>query len=361
MGIFNRRNSRKAQPADEDIESEIQSISIEPLAPGIALFGALFRRLMNSISSMTPQQVEKIQDTDPTKRANRVLLPAVFGRIRRGVTKIDHAIPGPNGEIVIRVYTPKTIGDLKTRPIVVNFHGGGWVLGNISSNDWICSNIALDVDSIVVSVDYRLAPANKFPAALEDCYAALVWTANNAAALGGDPKRIGIIGESAGGNLAASVSLLVRERTGPPLIHQTLIYPVTDAAQDTSSYQVNSNAIILSSADMAAFYEHYLPTEQDPFDWRISPLRASDHSGLPPAYIIVAGHDPLRDEGLMYAQALKKSGVEVTVAHHGKMPHGFMSFPYFSRDADSARKAIIKWQKEIVESCENESNTPEGR
>jgi acetyl esterase len=235
----------------------------------------------------------------------------------------DVRIPGPSGEIPVRMYTP----DVKTpAPVLIYFHGGGWVLGDLDSHDHVCRAIANSVPCVVASVDYRLAPEAKFPAAVEDSYAALEWIAANAGELGIDAGRIAVGGDSAGGNLAAVISLMARDRKGPKLVYQVLIYPATDMRMVAPSMEENSEGPLLTKAAMAWFIEHYLRGEKDKLDPLASPLLAADLTGLPAAFILTAECDPLRDEGEDYGQKLKSAGVPVEVKRYAGMPHGFFSF-----------------------------------
>jgi acetyl esterase len=220
----------------------------------------------------------------------------------------DRLIPGPLGEIPIRIYTPHGAGPF---PVLVYFHGGGFYLGNIESDDGPCREIANKAGCIVVSVDYRLAPEHKFPAAVEDCYAATRWAAENASALGGDSLRIAVQGSSAGGNMAAGVALMARDRGYPPLMHQILLCPVLNYAFDTPSYQENADGYILTRESMMRMWNLYLQTEADGTNPYASPLQASDLRGLPPAWVVTAEYDPLRDEGEAYAARLREAGVSV--------------------------------------------------
>jgi acetyl esterase len=234
---------------------------------------------------------------------------------------------------------------------VVNFHGGGFVLGSARQGDWLCSTVADELDAVVVSVDYRLAPTHRFPAAVEDCQDALGWVAEHAASLGGDAARIGVMGDSAGGNLAAVVSILARDAGGPQVAHQALIYPatdMTDALRQDASYLANTRGIVLSNEDMDVFAEHYVGGDGDPSDWRLSPILAADLGGLPPAVVVVAGLDPLHDSGVRYAQALADAGTEVRVEDFHQMPHGFVSFPYFCAAARPAVDAIVASQRRAL-------------
>jgi acetyl esterase len=252
----------------------------------------------------------------------------VFGAVAPGVALLDRTFEGPAGSLPLRVYLPRD-GD-GPRPLVVDFHGGGFVFGGLDQADWMCSNVAARVGAVVVSVDYRLAPSHPFPAAVDDAYAALEWAAGAAGELGAG-GRIGVMGESAGGNLAAVVALLARDRGGPRLHHQGLLYPATDMSHPASGPEQP----ILSPAEMNAFRAHYLGAA-DPSDPRVSPVLAADHSGLPPALVQVAEHDPLRADGVRYAAALRGAGVPVRFTEYVGMPHGYLNFPGVCRAAPQA-------------------------
>lgn len=232
-------------------------------------------------------------------------------------------IPGPGGEIPMRVYTPDIP---KPAPVLIYYHGGGWVFGDLDSHDAVCRAIANLVPCVVASVDYRLAPEAKFPAAVEDSYAAVEWIFANAVKLGIDPDRIAVGGDSAGGNLSAVISQMARDRTGPKLVYQLLIYPATDMRMNTASMEENAAGPLLTRASMDWFIGYYLRGEKDKTDPLASPLLASDLRGLPPAFIITAEADPLRDEGEDYGRKLAEAGVPVDVKRFAGMPHGFFSF-----------------------------------
>jgi acetyl esterase len=237
----------------------------------------------------------------------------------------DRAIPGPHGLIPIRIYTP---AEARTpMGILMYFHGGGWVLGSLETHDILCRNLAIGAGCVVVAVDYRLAPEHKFPAAPEDCYAATQWAAANAGALGGDPSIIAVGGDSAGGNLATVVAMMARERGGPRLCFQLLFYPAISAANDTPSQREFAiDGFVLSRADMEWFWNHYLDSPADAKNPLACPNLASSLKGLPPALILTASHDPLRDEGEAYGAALRKAGVAVALTRYDGVTHGFVSF-----------------------------------
>ncbi len=232
----------------------------------------------------------------------------------------DRKIPGPAGEIPIRVYTPAGEGP---KPVIVYFHGGGWVIGELDTVDNPLRRIANRTGAVVVSVDYRLAPEHRYPAAFDDSYAATAWVAEHAAELGGEPERVAVCGDSAGGNLAAAVAIAARDRQGPRLTAQLLIYPVTDFGFTTESYEQNGEGYLLTKGSMQWFWAHYLGAQDLGKDPYACPARADDLSGLPPAFVATAEFDPLRDEGEAYAANLRIAGVDVTAKRYDGMLHGF--------------------------------------
>ena len=232
----------------------------------------------------------------------------------------DLSAPGPAGDIPLRVYRAPGEGP---HPVLVYFHGGGWVIGDIDVADKPCRSLVNAIGATVISVGYRKAPEHTFPAAPEDCYAATVWIADNAATLGIDPARIAVAGDSAGGNLAAVVAQLTVARGGPALVHQLLIYPAVDAGGEYASRVANGEGYLHTKSAMDWFYAHYLSTPDDVENPLASPIRAADLSGVAPATVITAGYDPLRDEGAAYAKALTAAGVSADHQHNATMIHGF--------------------------------------
>lgn len=237
----------------------------------------------------------------------------------------DRTIPGSAGSIPVRIYSPTGAGPFAA---IVFFHGGGFVLGDLDQYNPTCVGLVLATGCKVISVDYRRAPEHKFPAAPEDCYAATQWVANNAAQLHIDPQRISVAGDSAGGNLAAAVTLMARDRNGPALHKQILVYPVTEyfsegQATPHSSYVENAEGYMLTAQAMDHFWHLYLASVGDATNPYASPLRAKDLSGLPPALILTAEYDPLREEGERYAERLREAGVPVTLQRFDGMIHGF--------------------------------------
>src|SRR5260370_26517927 len=236
----------------------------------------------------------------------------------------DRHIPGVAGDIPVRVYTPEGNSPMG---VLVYFHGGGWVLGSLESHDRVCRALANKAGCVAVSVDYRLAPEHVFPAGAEDCYAATKWVSENAASLGADPARLAVGGDSAGGNLAAVVSMMSRDRSGPSIAFQLLFYPVTDCALDTPSQkEFAADGYVLSRGDMEWFWNHYVDAGTEKTHPYASVLRATNLTGLPPALVTTASHDPLRDEGERFAQRLISAGVKVTCTRYEGVTHGFISF-----------------------------------
>jgi len=233
----------------------------------------------------------------------------------------DLMIDGPDSSIPVRIYRPSAA----PAPVHVHFHGGGWVIGDLETHDRDCREICVGADCIVVAVDYRLAPEHIFPAAPEDCYAALCWATANLDSLCALPGAVSVGGDSAGGNLAAAVALMARDRSGPAIAMQLLIYPVTDATMESGSYRDNANGYLLSRTMMSWFWDHYCPDLALRADPLASPITAEDLTGLPPALIMTAEFDPLRDEGEAYAERLIAADVEVEVRRFDGLVHGFFS------------------------------------
>ncbi|MGV9269016.1 aminotransferase class I/II-fold pyridoxal phosphate-dependent enzyme [Kitasatospora sp. NPDC003701] len=234
----------------------------------------------------------------------------------------DLTVPGPGGELPIRLYRPEADGPL---PVLVYFFGGGWTLGTIDTSDAICRNLTNAAGCAVVAVGYRLAPEHKFPAAVEDCHAAVRWIARYGAALGLDPARLAVGGDSAGGNLAAAVTLLARDQAGPAIAAQLLVYPNTDHLADTPSRRENHDPYFFNTRSVQWYWDNYLADAAAGGDPLASPLRAADHGGLPPALVITAEYDPIRDEGEAYAHRLAGAGVPVELTRYPGMVHGFFA------------------------------------
>ena len=248
----------------------------------------------------------------------------------------DQTISGPGGDLPIRIYRPKGSGPF---PALVYFHGGGWVLGNLENADAACRALTNMAQCLVVSVNYRQAPEQPFPAAVDDACAATQWVIQNAESIDGDPQRVAVGGEGVGGNLATVTCLRARDQGNPLPIYQVLIYPVTNYAFDTPSYEENADNTALNRDTMRWFWQQYLPDEQAGQQPYASPLRAPDLSGLPPAVIITAEYDPLRDEGEAYAQRLRDAGVPVVSSRYTGMVHLFFRLMAL---LEPARKAVVE-------------------
>lgn len=246
----------------------------------------------------------------------------------------DRSIPGPDSEIPVRIYTPAGSGPF---PVLVWFHGGGWVVGDLDSADATARHLTVGAGCIVVSVDYRLAPETKFPGPAEDCYAATQWVAQNAALINGAANNIAVGGDSSGGNLAAAVSLMARDRGGATPVLQLLVYPVTDRDFRTTSYQANADGYQLTRDTMIWYWDHYLEIEAGAANPYAAPLQAKELGELPPALVITAEYDPLRDEGEAYAQRLQAAGVATTCTRYDGMIHGFFGM---SAVVDKGKQAI---------------------
>jgi len=251
-------------------------------------------------------------------RANAKLRPRSPGP---EVAKVeDRSIPGPDGDVPVRIYTPGGDGPF---PILAWYHGGGWVVGDLDSADGTARNLCVGGQCVVVSVDYRLAPDTKFPGPAEDCWAATTWAVNNASSINGDPARLAVGGDSAGGNLAAALSLMAADRGGPAIALQLLVYPVTDVNFNTVSYGENAEGYALTKTGMQWYWEHYLSKDEDAANPYAAPLQAKSLAGQPPALVITAEYDPLRDEGEAYAKRLQEAGVETTYTLYDGVIHGF--------------------------------------
>lgn len=255
------------------------------------------------------------------------LRPGAQGPRPADVKVMDRTIPGPAGELSVRLYRPASAAPDAPLPALVYAHGGGWVFGNLDSHDVLCAQLALEAGIAVFHVDYRLAPEARFPGAFHDVVAALQWVAAHGASVGIDPTRLAIGGDSAGGNLAAAASIWARDNGGPKLLMQLLAYPVTDAVARTESYRHFEDGYGLNAVTMEWFFDHYTPDKASRGDWRVSPLRAASLAGLPPALVVTAGYDPLRDEGRAYAWRLQQEGTQADLVEFGGMLHGFLSSP----------------------------------
>ena len=252
------------------------------------------------------------------------------------VFKVEDKLVSANGvSVPVRVYHPHAAPSHSTLPGLVYLHGGGWTIGDLDTHDVLCRSLCLQAGIVVVAVDYRMGPEHKFPAAYDDSVAAFNWTVAQAASLGIDASRIAIGGDSAGGNLAAAACLGLRGQSVQPAF-QLLIYPATIMWQDTPSYHANGKGYMLTKESIAYYTENYLRNREDAKDWRASPQLADSHAGLPPAFVITAGFDPLRDEGLMYANALTKAGVSSQYICFERQIHGFITMGRVMQEANTA-------------------------
>ena len=257
-------------------------------------------------------------------------VPPPIGSVR------DLAAPGPHGPIPLRLVRPAGVADAVALPLLVYFHGGGWVIGDLDTHDVACRTLAASAGIAVLAVDYRLAPEHRFPAAVDDCIAAVRFARAEAAALGADAARIAVGGDSAGGNLAAVVCLALRDAGEPLPAFQLLIYPATDMRAVAPSHTANGQGYMLTADSIAYYRGHYMPDAAEWADWRASPLLAADHAHLPPALVLTAGFDPLRDEGRQYADALSGAGVACQYICFERQIHGFVTMGRVIDEANTA-------------------------
>lgn len=269
-------------------------------------------------------------------------------RIPEVASVVNRDMQGPGGALPLRIYTPSGAGPF---PLMVFFHGSGFVVCSLDTHDAMCRNLCSGTGSVVVSVDYRLAPENKFPAAPDDCLAATRWAVDNAGALNADTSRVIVAGDSAGGNLAAVTALRARDEGGPKIAAQLLIYPVTDYhTPGTPSYEENADGYGLGRAGMEWFWNHYLNDPSDAAHPHASPLRANNLAGLPPAYVVTAQYDPLRDEGELYGRALIAAGVRTRIKRWDGVNHGFFFFVGIVDKSGAAMDEACAWVIETIAS-----------
>lgn len=293
------------------IDPQVQAILDERAVPG-----------QPPLNTLTPAQARASAEARPLATGPEV------ARVE------DRTIPGPASEIPVRVYTPSGTGPV---PTLLYFHGGGWVVGTLDMSDGTCRNLCVGGECVVVSVDYRLAPEAKFPAASDDCYAVVEWVSRNASAIGARGDRIAVGGGSAGANLAAVVCLMARDRGGPALAFQLLVYPVTDRNFETDSYRQNAEGYMLTRDSMIWYWDQYLNNPSEASDPYAAPLQARDLAGLPPALVLTAEFDPLRDEGEAYAHRLEAAGVPTRCIRYDGLVHGFFGM---HDSVDKAREAV---------------------
>ncbi|NQW12159.1 MAG: alpha/beta hydrolase [Alphaproteobacteria bacterium] len=300
--------------------------------------------LVKVLTAVAALGVKPIQVLDPVAArqqmewtvAQRRVPPVEVGAV------LDRTIPGPGGDIAVRVYRPVGSGDA-VLPALLYFHGGGHVIGSLTTHDGVGRSLCALAGCLVLSVDYRMGPEHRFPAAVEDAWAALAWLAQHGAEIGADTTRLAVGGDSAGGNLATVLALMARDAGGPALRHQLLIYPLVDYRCASPSYERYATGYGLLEADtMVWFRDHYLRDIADADDWRASPLLASDHTNLPPAHVVVAECDVLHDEVVAYAERLTSAGVAVDVVTYPGMVHAFfpMTVAVAGADEANARAAV---------------------
>jgi acetyl esterase len=290
---------------------------------------AMARLDLKPIEAMTPAEAREQMEM---MAASRKAEPLPTARIE------NRTIPGPAGAIPVRIYWPNAAGTL---PAIVYFHGGGHVIGSLDSHDLVARNLCGGAEAVIVSIDYRMGPEHRFPAAVEDSFAGLEWVHANAASLGADPHRLGVHGDSAGANLAAVVALIARDNGSPKLRLQSLVYPVADFRMQTESYEKYATGCgILTAEAMKWFRGHYLRTPDDATDWRASPVLAPSVAGVAPAIVIAAECDVLHDEGLAYAERLKAAGVPVDYQRYAGMIHAFFGMMPAVDDAMNAQRAV---------------------
>lgn len=324
------------------------------MKPGPDRLAPHARPYADALSAVFPDLGGTVTDA---REARRILAAAPGGdRPPSGaVPTRDRTVPGPAGAppLPVRVYRPA--GAVGPRPTVVFFHGGGYVLCGLDTHDGTCRALCRESGAVVVSVGYRLAPEARYPAAAEDAYAALQWAAAHVADLGDDPAALIVAGDSAGGGLAAGTALRARDRGGPPLALQLLIYPMLDPAADSPSYAANATGYYLTAAHLRWFWDCYLGPDADRTDPYVCPARA-EPAGLPPAHVITAGCDPLCDEGVGYATRLRSAGVRVTEGHHPGMFHGFMALPHA---LEEAREALASLAESVARTSRHRKNVRE--
>jgi acetyl esterase len=237
----------------------------------------------------------------------------------------DLTVAGEAVDVPLRLYRGMGTSATEILPCLLYLHGGGWVIGDLESHDGVCRRLANDARCCVIAVDYRLAPEHPFPAAIDDCVAALAWAAGNAGALRIDPAQIAVGGDSAGGNLAAVLALMGRDGTAPRSVFQALLYPVVDLTMSSESYERITEGMPVTARTMRYFVGHYTPDAAQRTNWRASPLRAASLQGAPPALVLTCGHDPLCDEARQYAQRLERDGVRVAALHLSDQIHGILT------------------------------------
>lgn len=314
-----------------------------PMPLRTRVFGALLKK----IAQEPTNAVEMVA----LREKRQKLLATGVGRFVFGADSANVAVEDGVADIdgrQVRLRVQRPVGIEGPLPVVVNFHGGGWCLGSPEQSRWMATRVAEQVGAVVVSPAYRLAPENPFPAAVDDAWAVLQWIALHAVEIGGDPDRIAVMGDSAGGNLAAVLALAARDAGGPELRGQVLIYPAVEMYERWPSEDANADAPVLTSSVMHTFTELYLAGEHGTEDWRASPIRAASHENLPPALILTAGHDPLRDHGQKYLDVLRSAGVRAGLIDYPETVHGFAALPGVAPAARRGLRDIVAFLREIL-------------
>ena len=291
-----------------------------------ALIDLMIERGVPPTHTLSPEEARRLYRE---RRGYTQPEPPALGEMR------ELRLPGPAGELPARLYHPRDAAG--TPPLLVYFHGGGWTIGDLDTHDVLCRQLCAGSGAAVLSVDYRMGPEQRFPAAVDDCVAATRWAQAHGAELGIDAARVAVGGDSAGGNLAAVVALVLRDADAPPLRLQLLIYPATDMRCLAPSHTTNGQGYLLTADSLAYYRGHYLADRSEWTDWRASPLLAADHARLPPALVLTAGFDPLRDEGRQYADALSSAGTPAQYVCFERQVHGFITM---SRVIDEANTAV---------------------
>jgi acetyl esterase len=315
---------RRAEPET----ATLQACSITPETTMIdpqarALLDLMVERGVPPTHTLTPDEARRFYRE---RRSVTQPEPPAIAEVR------DLEAPGPHGTIPLRLYRPETG---KVLPVLVYYHGGGWVIGDLDTHDTLCRELANGAGCAVVAVDYRMGPEHRFPAAVDDCIAATRWVRAHAAELKLDASRLAVGGDSAGGNLAAVVSLAARD-AGEAVAFQLLIYPATDARRAATSHTTNGQGYLLTRDTITYFHDHYITDPAHDADWRASPLLHENLQGLAPALVLTAGFDPLRDEGLLYADRLSEAGVRTTYVCFERQIHGFITMGKVIAEANTA-------------------------
>ncbi|CAA9346508.1 MAG: Esterase/lipase [uncultured Lysobacter sp.] len=311
------------------------------------------------IDTLEPAEARK--QPSPTDAVKALITSQGKTPTPEAVGKVENrTFPGPGGAVPVRIYTPAAAADAGgARPVVLYIHGGGWVIADLDTYDASPRAIANAANAIVVSTHYRQAPEHKFPAAHDDTLAAYKWVLANAASFGGDPKRVAVVGESAGGNMAANIALAARDQKLQAPVHQVLVYPVASASMDTLSYTENAKAKPLNKPMMQWFAKHYLPASESGTDPRISLVQRTDLKGLAPATVVLAQIDPLRSEGERYGEALRAAGVPVTIKSYDGVAHEFFGMGAVVDKAKQAQQLVGQQLKSAFQSsATSQATTP---